>query len=207
MPIPSASRRPFLCVASCCIAVIAAVLPVMAGAHGADASAPTVASSHVPRAIAVRKALPPPAGDVAELKFQDIYRLPVGTHGLVPTELARGLDGRRVRMVGYVVRRSDPASDRFILAPMPVGISDEDESHADDLPASAVLVRLGKHAGEALPNIAGLVQVTGTLRLQPVEDPSSQRVFGAAIDLDDRLARVYRGLARKAASATHRDAP
>ncbi|MFX7906621.1 hypothetical protein ABTK51_20115, partial [Acinetobacter baumannii] len=89
-----------------------------------------------PKLVAVRGQLPPLPTGVAELRFGDIFKLPVGPTGLEPSERLRELDGKTVRMVGYVASTESPAPGMFILSPLPVSIGGEDESLSDDLPPS-----------------------------------------------------------------------
>lgn len=172
-----------------------------ASAHGTDAATTIVNSRYVPAAIAVRSELPPPPAGVEDLKFHEVFRLPAGSLGLEASERLLTLDGRAVRMVGFMVRNSNPGTSSFILAPMPLGFSDEDEAEADDIPANAVLVRLPKSLPTALPNINGLLQISGILRVGHSNDAATDRVFSVAIDLDSKQARSFARLASKAAKA------
>src|SRR6185295_1723977 len=70
------------------------------------------------------------AGPPTELRLPEIF-------GLVG---ARGLEGQRVRVAGYMVRRDESAAGAFLLAPVPVQIDDEEYGLADDLPAATILV-------------------------------------------------------------------
>lgn len=182
------SSRTHILASAIAIACLAA--SASAAAHGSAASAVTVAPGHVPAALAVRKELPPPASGVADLKFRELFTLPVGPRGLEPSERLRALDGKRVRMVGFMVRSPEPGNASFVLAPMPVEISDEDEAQADDIPPSAVLVRLPKAQTMPIPNLAGLIRIEGVLRLGNVEDVTTQRVFSVLVELDAKPARA-----------------
>ena len=65
----------------------------------------------------MRAQLPPLPAGVAELHFSEFFRLPAGPLGLEFTERLKSLDGRRVRIVGYVVGSDVPSPGRFILSP------------------------------------------------------------------------------------------
>ena len=58
--------------------------------HAAANSA--AARVRIPPTIAVRKELGPPPAGVTELKFHDVFKLPVGPRGLEPTDKLRQLE-------------------------------------------------------------------------------------------------------------------
>ncbi|APV49481.1 hypothetical protein BWI17_07170 [Betaproteobacteria bacterium GR16-43] len=121
----------------------------------------------------------------ADLKFAEMFRLPVGPRGLEPSARLLALDGQRVRIVGYMVHREKATPGAFLIAPLPVLLGDEDEGLADDLPASSILVQLAPRAEGAPiapPYAGGLFRVTGVLRVGNREEPDG-RVSAARIDL------------------------
>ena len=99
-----------------------------------------------------------------DLRFNEFYRLPIGPRGLEPSRKLLALEGQSVRLVGYRVPMATAPPGLLILSPLPVSLGDEDESFADDLPASAVYVHLSEAAAAALPP-AGLLSVSGRLQL------------------------------------------
>lgn len=100
-----------------------------------------------------------------ELKFQDFFHLPVGPGGLRPTATLLGLDGKAVRIRGYLVREDGAIANRLLLAPFPVSIDAEDESQADNLPITTLYVHGGQQEyGQQL------VVLTGTLSVGPREE-------------------------------------
>lgn len=119
-------------------------------------------------------AVPPvPAADLA---FREFYRLPVGPRGLDATPKLLGLDGQRVRLLGYMAKQSEATAGVFILAPLPVTMGDEDESYADDLPAAAVYVHLAGRGAEAAPVWRpGLLAVSGTLQVGAADEPDGRK--------------------------------
>jgi len=164
------------------LASLIALGVAVASSAGAAPSASPSGIARTPRALAVTSRLPAPPEGVAELKFAEMFKTPIGPKGLEPTERLRLLDGRRVRMVGYVVQQQPPIPGAFLLSPLPVFAGDEDESLADDIPPSAVLVRL-PHARQArVPALPGLVQVSGTLHVG--ESEAGSRVATAHLELD-----------------------
>lgn len=142
----------------------------------------------VPTGLAVRTTQPPRG--VEDLKFAKLFRLPVGPRGLEPTDRLRGLDGKRVRIVAYMVRRESPDTGGFLIAPFPLAIDDDDESLADNLPPNALFVRVDRASTATLPWIPGLMQFTGTLHVGAAELAPSGRIVPAQLVLDARPARA-----------------
>jgi hypothetical protein len=111
-----------------------------------------------------------------ELRFNEFYRLPIGPRGLEPSAKLLSLDGQSVRLVGYRVPLAEAPPGLIILAPLPVSLGDEDESFADDLPASAVYVHLPESSAAALPP-SGLLRVSGRLQLGPQREADGRFSF------------------------------
>lgn len=172
----------------------AATTPKSAAAHRDDAAA------RVPASLVVRKTLGPPAAGVTELKFRDLFKLPVGPKGLEPTDTLLALDGKRVRIVGYMVRQSPAPKGAFLLSPLPTTLGDEDESLADDLPPTTLAVSLDRSRDLALPMVPGLLQITGTLHVGMRADPATGRAMPAEIVLDEAPQRALRTYARELAA-------
>lgn len=117
-----------------------------------------------------------PAMAATDLTFREFYQRPVGPRGLAPTPRLLGLDGQRVRLLGYMARQSEATAGVFILAPLPVTMGDEDESYADDLPAAAVYVHLAGRDAEAAPAWRpGLLAVSGTLQVGAADEPDGRK--------------------------------
>lgn len=143
-----------------------------------------------PASLAVQSSLPAPQAGVTDLKFHDMLKMPIGPKGLEPTEKLLSLDGKRVRLVGYMVGQEESAKGVIILTPMPVSLGDEDESLSDDLPGNAVFVHLTpRYADKPVPNMQGLLQFTGTLHLGP-QDEADGHVSAIRLDLDDATSRL-----------------
>jgi hypothetical protein len=147
---------------------------------------------HHVAALAVHGELPPPPAGVTNIKFGEFFRMPVGPRGLEPTEKLLALNGRRVRLVGYVVREEEPVPGRFLLSPLPVSLGDEDESLADDLPPTAVFVHLQGVKDRRVPYIDGLIKLTGVLELGPQEEGGG-RISSLRLLLDPQLSKQILG--------------
>ena len=108
-------------------------------------------------------ALPPLPAGVSELKFSDFFAQPAGPRGLTLTEKLRRLDGKRVRLLGYMVQEEKPTPGVFILSPYPAQIHDHDNALADDLPPSVVHVSVPTGHDQPVPHSSRLLLLTGTL--------------------------------------------
>jgi hypothetical protein len=163
---------------------------------------------HVPEALAVTGELSPPPAGVTDLKFRELFKLPIGPRGLEPSEKLIGLNGKLVRMVGYMAKEENPTSGMFILSPLPVNMGDEDESFADDLPASAVFVHLESARNEFASYLPGLIKLTGVLKFGTQQEPDG-RVSVIRLMLDPAPVNVIvqetagNALQRKTSSATN----
>jgi hypothetical protein len=111
------------------------------------------------------------AGNVAELKFREFYKLPIGPKGLEPTQKLLDLNGKAVRIRGYMAQQEVPTPGFFILSPLPVQMGDEDEKLVDDLPPAVVFVHLAGQPERSLPAVPGIVQATGVLSLGAQDEP------------------------------------
>jgi hypothetical protein len=128
------------------------------------------AAAEVPAQAPDAPAVPAPAA-ATDLKFRDFYKLPVGPRGLEPTATLLALDGKPVRVRGYMARQDAPVPGVFILSPLPVDMGDEDETLVDDLPPAVVFVHLGGQPERLQPYVPGIVEATGVLSLGPLDEP------------------------------------
>ena len=79
-------------------------------AHGVGTQVPA------PRDIVVAGPLPAVAAGVSELRFSEMFKMPVGPLGLEASATLLGLNGRPVRIVGYMANDALPVPGRLILA-------------------------------------------------------------------------------------------
>jgi hypothetical protein len=157
------------------VTVAGFIFPAAANSH--EFSTPTGKEAITPSVIATGELTQPPF-DATDLKFRELFKLPIGSRGLEPSEKLIGLNGKHVRMVGYMAKEENPTAGLFILSPLPVNLGDEDESFADDLPASAVYVHLDSASNNVVPYLAGLIKLTGILQV------------GFAQEVDGRVSTV-----------------
>jgi hypothetical protein len=125
------------------------------------------------------------------LAFGEMYA--ATPSGLVPTEKLRGLDGRRVRMVGFMAFQEDAPDGAFYLCPHPV-YNDEGGNGDADIPPTAVLVVVRSAAGRQLELIPRPLEVTGTLEVGRATDVRGRVSFVRLVldrpeDLTDAAAR------------------
>jgi hypothetical protein len=115
------------------------------------------------------------AGDALDLRFASFFRQPVGPQGLQLGEGLLAAQGRRVRLVGYMVAQEHPAAGRFLLTPRPVRMSEHADGAADDLPPSTVTVLLDEQQRErVIAYQPGLIALTGRLEVGRGEDAAGR---------------------------------
>jgi hypothetical protein len=107
--------------------------------------------------------LPPLPGGVEELRFDEFYKMPVGPMGLEPTEKLASLNGKRVRILGYMADIRLRNNRQMLFAPLPLRAQPLEYGQADDIPATHVLVRVPGHPAQPVPFTPGLMLLTGTL--------------------------------------------
>lgn len=101
--------------------------------------------------LQVTGALPPLDHGVQDLKFNEMFKMPVGPRGMEPSAKLLALDKQRVRIIGYMANQENAVPGLFIVAPLPVHMGDDDDSFADDMPANSIFVHLSSgadHQGE-----------------------------------------------------------
>lgn len=120
---------------------------------------------------------------VTELKFSDFFVMPVGPRGLDLTDKLRSLNGKRVRILGYMAHRPAQPAGSFLLTPFPVEIHDHDNSLAEDFPVTVVQVSSPSWRGKLVPYSRGLMLLTGVLSVGNQAEIDG-RVSLVRLDLD-----------------------
>lgn len=133
------------------------IQPAFAHEAGHEHAQPLMSS-----ALQVNGPLPTLPAGVTELKFSEIYKLPVGPRGLEPSAKLLSLNGKQVRLLGYMAKQDEATPGVFILSPLPVLMGHEDESFADDMPATSVFVHL-HDARQINGYVPGLINLSGVL--------------------------------------------
>lgn len=108
------------------------------------------------------------AAEPAALAFHDLFRPSVSR--LEPSKKLVALDGKRVRLNGFMAHMEDGPSGAFYLASRPVDC-DEGGAGTGDLPPDAVLVVVPWSAGGELPFLPGPLEVVGVLQIGPATRP------------------------------------
>lgn len=110
-----------------------------------------------------------------ELQFADFFQRPVGPRGLEPTPTLLALDGKRVRISGYMVSEEEPSPGAFMLAPVPTSLAEVADGPADYLPGATLFVQLPERvASQTIEFRPGLWSLTGTLELGAREEPNGR---------------------------------
>jgi hypothetical protein len=142
----------------------------------------------------VAQKIPPLPAGVTELKFSEFFVSPVGPRGLELTDRLLSLKGKRVRMLGYMVRNERGLPGQFLFAAIPVQLHDHDSS--DDLPPALVHVSVPTVSDKPLPFAPGLMLLTGTLDVGPREEADGRNSF-VRLELDSPPAESGHRLAPK----------
>lgn len=141
---------------------------------------------YIPKSIEVSSQLSSAAG-VADLKFNEFYKIPVGPKGLELTPKLVNLIGKKVRIVGYMAKTEPATAGMFVLSPFPVDLGDEDEKLVDDFPPNSVFVHLSDKT-LAVPTIQGLIKLTGTLQVGSFEEVDGH-VSTFRLELDPEIVK------------------
>lgn len=175
-----------------------------AGVAMARHPASTADVGRTPPARVAAAELPPLPEGVEELRFEDFYK-PIGDKGLEFTERAQALEGRRVRILGHMVRRCAEPAKYFMLASRPIALHEEEMGPCDDLPAAVLFVHMGS-AEERAVYTPGLMLLTGVLSLGSKEEEDG-RVSHVRLTLDPNPASPRPGVVIDSHDHTHGDGP
>lgn len=140
--------------------------------------------SPISGATATNKAvtLPPAPPDVTDLKFSELFK-PIGPRGLEYSDKLRALEGKKVRILGYMVNQSQLMPWTFLLSAIPVTLHEEEYGLAEDMPATIVHVITQKNATPIVPHTPGLLLLTGTLGLGNRQEADG-RISSVRLTLD-----------------------
>ncbi len=114
--------------------------------------------------LQVQGPLAPLPADTTDMKFKDMFKMPVGPYGMEPSAKLMALQNKRIRIVGYMANQESFTPGMFILSPLPVHMGDEDDKFADDMPANSIFVHLDD-ASKVVHFIPGLIVLTGVLNV------------------------------------------
>lgn len=124
-----------------------------------------------------------PPLEPVELKFSDFFVSPIGARGLELTKKLRALDGKRVRILGYMVQQEQPVPGRFLLSPLPVKLNEEHYGLAEDLPPTTVFAVLPANRDKLVPFTPRMMLLTGQLSVGNREEPDG-RISAVRLNLE-----------------------
>jgi hypothetical protein len=160
------------------LCVVLVALPAQAQdpvhAHGREAAASLGAAPSTSRwDRAAFPAIPEAPLGVTDLRFGEFFG-PIGDRGLVLSGKLKSLDGKRVRILGYMVDRDLAPPGTFLLAPFPQILHEHEYGLADDLPPAILFVTTPDHRDREVPYTPGLLLLTGTLGVGNREEPDGR---------------------------------
>ena len=169
------------CAAVMVVTMVLAIAFALARMQQGDSGTVKVQSGEEVKPTA--EAVPPRPGDVTELKFTEFFISPIGDRGLTLTDKLRGLDGKRVRILGYMARQDQPVPGMFLFSAIPVRLNEEHYGLADDLPAATLFVFMPTNRDQVVPHTPGLMLLTGTLSVGNREEADG-RISTARLALE-----------------------
>lgn len=129
----------------------------------AEELAKLLTAENATKAPAPELKLPPLPDGVEELGFHEFFQNPVGPRGLEPSARLLSLNGKRVRILGFVAEMERSSKRDIIFAPLPLKPQPEEYGLADEIPATHVLATIPGNPDEQVPLVAGPLLLTGTL--------------------------------------------
>lgn len=160
--------------------VLAAKLPASAEpASGPTARNPSATST----AERPDPTLPPPPDGVIDFSLERLYLSPAGRRGLEFTPEARQLDGKRVRLTGFMVRQTQPVPWCFLLSPISLSLHEREYGLAEDLPPSTLHVFYPRSLPPVLPWERRPVVVTGIFSVGNREEADG-RISAARLTIE-----------------------
>jgi hypothetical protein len=100
------------------------------------------------------------AGETEDFSFQQLFES--STRELKPSTKLLSLDGKRVRMVGFMAQMETQPENAFYLCPRPVFV-DESGAGTGELPIGSVRVILSMGKNQKITHISQTIEVTGIL--------------------------------------------
>lgn len=153
---------------------------VAAAATGAPSNPHASASASATAGATRLPALP---DGVEALTFNELFQQPIGPRGLEFSDKLRRLDGRRVRILGYMVEQSQPAPHCLLLSPRPVELHEDEWGFSEDLPATTIHAFVSADSPALVPFTPGPLLLTGTLSIGNRAE-ADQRISTVRLQLD-----------------------
>lgn len=156
---------------------------LLANAH--EQSINTSAEHLLLQGLQINGTLPALTNGTTDLKFSELFKMPVGSRGMESSAKLLSLDNKPVRIGGYMAKQETPTPGLFILTPLPVNMGDEDDKFADDMPANSIFVHVDNPNALVLYT-PGLINLTGLLSLGNVQEVDG-RISYVRVHLDPIL--------------------
>lgn len=172
---------------------VALTLSFILSAQAHDSAANLTTETLQIQFLQVTGKLPVLAIGVTDLKFNELYKMPVGPRGIEPSAKLQSLNNKLVRIVGYMAKQETLTPGLFIMTPLAVNIGDEDDKFADDMPANSIFVHL-EGANQVVNYVPGLINVVGVLNV------------GSKHEIDGRISYVQLKLDSKLSGLVEHDA-
>ena len=99
------------------------------------------------------------------------------------TETLLRLDGKRVRILGYMARQEQPVPGMFLFNAIPVRLNEEHYGLADDLPAATLFVTMPKDRDKVVRHTPEMMLLTGLLSVGNREEADG-RISTVRLALD-----------------------
>lgn len=186
--------------ASAHIAPVAASTPT---ASATDTASATTSNCEHSSTASVTNGLPALPEGVTELKFNEFFVNPVGPRGLELTEKLRSMDGKRVRIAGFMAHQSLPTERCFLFSPVPVMMHEHEYGFADELPASTIHVFTSPESPAEVPFTPGVLLLTGTLSVGSRAEADGRNSL-VRLQLDPPTAEQQKALEASLAAAANR---
>lgn len=148
-----------------------------------SASLPATPPAPTPSAFPLQGTLPPAPEGVVDFSLDRLYVQPAGRRGLEFTAEARELNGKRVRLTGFMVRQTQPIPWCFLLSPVTLTLHEREYGLAEDLPATALHVFFPRVLPPVLPWERRPLIATGVLSLGNREEADG-RISSARLQID-----------------------
>lgn len=147
----------------------------------------------------------------AELSFTNIFITPAGPTGLAYTDEIRKLEGKPVRMTGYMVRTVNKDPDAFMFTRFPVATFFEEYGIVDDVPPNFAVALLKPREGKGSAWQPFAVTVFGKLELGSRNEQDGRisyvriRSDYVTVGRDFQLLDVQRPLDQRDTNVGHHD--
>lgn len=118
------------------------------------------------------------------LNLENIIKKPVGPLGCEFTDEVKSLEGRQVRVTGFMVHTDWADRTTALVVSYPANISEREFGPCDDLPPTPLYVKVPALQFKGFQR--GVLSLAGTLRLGSAEEPYDHRSF-IRLELDPRV--------------------